>query len=84
MGAYGLAVIVSGLIRFFSAVGGTNGLGFGLVMGGWALVAAVLLLLRWKVLGLILGWSAVLIVGTWFCLELQDKDSFVNMLPEWY
>lgn len=73
LAVYGSALIASGVYRYLTASSAINALGFGLVMGTWAIVAALLMFVRLRPLGLILGWAAVLIAGVWFCMELEDK-----------
>ena len=66
---YGLAVVLSGLYRYFMESGGEKGLWFGLVMGGLVLVASWLQSTRRPILGDVLALLAVLFVGGWFSFE---------------
>ena len=71
--SFGVAVILSGLYRYYTADGGSNGLWFGLVMGGMALLAALLQRTRLALLGDALAAVAALFVGGWFCYENFGK-----------
>ena len=71
---FGVAVISSGLYRFFMEPGGAAGLWFGLVMGGLALLAALLQRTRLAVAGDSLAALAALFVGGWFCYENFGKS----------
>lgn len=70
---FGIAVIVSGLYRFFMEPDGATGLWFGLVMGGVALVAAQLQRTRFSTVGIGMGFAVALLVGGWFCFEVFGK-----------
>jgi len=70
---FGVAVILSGLYRYFLEPGGSAGLWFGLVMGGMALLAALLQRTRLSLLGDGLAAIAALFVGGWFCYENFGK-----------
>ena len=78
MGLFGLIVIGSGLWRFFSAEGGYNGLWFGIVMGGLALISAGLLFVQKTKPGIILGSFSILLVGGWFGYESFVKKGIAN------
>ncbi len=67
--AFGLAVIMSGCLRYFGQEGGIKGLVFGLVMGPLALVAAGVITSGWRRLGRLLGLFSILTVGGWFGYE---------------
>jgi len=71
---FGAAVILSGLYRYFMDPGGSAGLWFGLVMGGLALLAALLQRTRLPLLGDCLAVTAALFVGGWFCYENFAKS----------
>lgn len=67
---FGGVVILSGFYRYFvEANGGENGLWFGLVMGGIALIAAMLQRTRSFLAGDCLAVVTSLLVGGWFCYE---------------
>jgi len=73
---YGLAVMASGLLSLLGREGGTAGLKFGLVMGGLALVAALLLWMNLRLLGTAVAWVAVAFVGGWFVYDAFIKRGF--------
>lgn len=75
---FAVAVIASGLWRFFSAEGGQAGLWFGLLMGGLGLVAASLFATGKPRAGTILAWICLSLVGGWFCYESFVKKGFAN------
>jgi len=66
---FGVAVILSGLYRYFMEPGGIKGLWFGLVMGGVALAGAFVMRTRLPIIGLLLAAVVALFVGGWFCFE---------------
>ncbi len=66
---FGVAVILSGLYRYFMEPGGTSGLWFGLVMGAAALVASLLQTTRISLVGDLLAMVVACFVGGWFCYE---------------
>ena len=70
---FGVAVILSGLYRYFMEPGGTSGLWFGLVMGALALLASLLQMTRISVVGDLLALVVALFVGGWFCYENFGK-----------
>ena len=70
---FGVAVILSGLYRYFMEPGGEKGLWFGLAMGGLALLGALLQRTRLAVVGDLLAAVAALFVGGWFCWENFGK-----------
>ena len=74
IGIFGLAVIAGGVIRhFFSADPSTNGLYFGLVMGGLAVIGAVLAGLNQVLSARVITALAVVVVVLWFGYDmLQD------------
>ena len=75
--AFGIAVISSGLYRYFMEPGGDNGLWFGLITGAAALLAAWLQTKsRWRAPGLWLALIAGLLVGGWFSYENFVKQKF--------
>ncbi|MDY0165599.1 MAG: hypothetical protein RBS80_03600 [Thermoguttaceae bacterium] len=67
---YGLAVLGSGLLSLLAAEPGKAGLWFGVVMGGLALVASLLLYVRLRYLGMGVAWVAVGFVGGWFIYDV--------------
>lgn len=73
IGAFGLAVIASGVIRMLTDARGHNGLYFGLVMGSIALVAAVLAVKRQFLLARIVAGFAIAVVVLWFAFDMY-KD----------
>ena len=80
-GTFGLAVIGSGLWRFFSADGGHAGLWFGIVMGGLALVSAWLSWLgRTRTAAVLIGLCLVF-VGGWFTYESFVKKGLAEAEP---
>ena len=66
---FGVAVILSGVYRYFMEPGGATGLWFGVVMGGVALIGSLLQRTRLAVVGDLLAAVAALFVGGWFCYE---------------
>lgn len=71
IGVFGLAVIAGGLIRyFFSADPSTNGLYFGLVMGGIALVGAVLAFVNQVLPARLITAFAAAVVVLWFGYDM--------------
>lgn len=66
MALFGLAVIASGLIRYLTTTGGENGLYFGLVMGGLALIGALLAAFQFRLAGMLVGLMAIAFVVLWF------------------
>lgn len=70
IGVFGVAVIVSGLVRYLTTPAGQNGLYFGLVMGGLALLGAFLALLNLRLVGKIVGLLAVSFVLLWFGYDM--------------
>lgn len=74
IGVFGLAVVAGGVIRgFFSADPSTNGLYFGLVLGGMALVGAVLAAVNQIWAARIVTALAVAVVVLWFGFDMY-KD----------
>lgn len=74
IGVFGLAVIAGGVIRYyFSADPSTNGLYFGLVLGGWALVGAVLAAVNQVLAARLVTAPAVAVVVMWFSYDMY-KD----------
>jgi len=73
---FGTAVITSGLLSLLGREGGTAGLKFGLVMGGLALVAALLLWMNLRLPGTAVAWLAVAFVGGWFIYDAFIKRGF--------
>jgi len=71
---FGITVILSGLYRYFMEPGGSAGLWFGLVMGGLALVGAILQLTKVPAVGDVLAVLAAIFVGGWFCFENFGKS----------
>ncbi len=70
---FGVAVILSGLYRYFMEPGGTSGLWFGLVMGVLALLASLLQITRIWLAGDLLAMVVASFVGGWFCYENLAK-----------
>ena len=75
-GVYGIAVIASGLYRYFSEEGGEKGLWFGLVMGTLALAAACLVWAQRPLTGKLLAWVVVAFVGGWFIYETSIEKGW--------
>lgn len=73
IGLFGLAVIASGVIRMLTDARGHNGLYFGLVMGGIALIGAVLAGVNRLLLARIIAGFAVSVVLLWFSFDMY-KD----------
>ncbi len=73
IGVFGLAVIASGIIRILTDVNGHNGLYFGLVMGGIALVGAMLAGVNRTLLARIVAGFAIAVVVMWFSFDMY-KD----------
>jgi NADH:ubiquinone oxidoreductase subunit 6 (subunit J) len=73
VGLFGLAVIASGVIRMLTDARGHNGLYFGLVMGGIALLGAVLAGVNRPLLARIVAGFAVAVVVLWFSFDMY-KD----------
>lgn len=73
---YGVAVIASGLYRFLFEEGGEKALWFGLVMGTLALGAACLMWVTRPLIGKILAWVVVALVGGWFIYETSIENGF--------
>ncbi len=80
IGVFGLAVIGSGLIRYLTTPGGENGLYFGLVMGGLAVVGARLAALNQMLAGRIVGGLAVAFVCLWFGYDLYKDSQAANFV----
>ena len=70
---YGVAVIASGMMRYFGDDGGETGLIFGIVMGGISLIAASVFVLQKKWIASVLAWFSVIVVGGWFVYEALIK-----------
>lgn len=72
---YSLAVMASGVYRYFGEPGGANGLWFGVVMGGTGLLAATLQAGGRRFGGNGLAILVALLVGGWFAWEnfVQQK-----------
>jgi peptidoglycan/LPS O-acetylase OafA/YrhL len=73
IGVFGMAVIASGVIRMMTDANGQNGLYFGLVMGGIALVGAVLAAINQVRLARVVAGFAVAVVLLWFVYDMY-KD----------
>lgn len=74
IGVFGLSVVAGGVIRhFFSADPSLNGLYFGLVMGGLALVGAILAVVNRLLAARIVAGVAVAVVVLWFSVDMY-KD----------
>ena len=78
---YGLAVIASGMVRYFGQEGGATGLWFGLIMGLLAITAAIFFHFSKKILGHCLIWSSLLVVGGWFVYEALIKKGLAEAEP---
>jgi|GEM_PF-2739694 len=70
---FGIAVILSGLYRYFMEPNGSAGLWFGLAMGAMALIGALLLKMKHRVPGAILTLLATLFVGGYFTFSCISK-----------
>lgn len=75
---YGAAVIASGMIRYFGSAGGHAGLWFGIVMGSVALAAGGCFLVGKDLVGKILIWFSILVVGGWFVFEALIKKGVLE------
>lgn len=67
---FGAVVIGSGVFQFVTSKSGHNGLYFGLVMGGLALAGALLVALKLRWTGSIVGYLAIAFVLLWFGYEM--------------
>lgn len=70
IGIYGLVVIGSGVIRYLGPDSSTNGLYFGLVLGGWALLGAGLVALNQVLAGRIFAAMAIAVVVMYFSYDV--------------
>lgn len=77
IGVFGLAVIAGGLIRYFFSVDpSTNGLYFGLVMGGTALLGAALAWVNQLLAARLVTAFAAAVVVLWFGYDMfKDLSS---------
>jgi hypothetical protein len=78
---YGLAIIASGMLRYFGEPGGHTGLWFGIVFGTLSLIAAFCFSKSRQRLGMSLMWVSVLFVGGWFFYEAVIKKGVMNAEP---
>ncbi len=81
MWGFGSVVFASGLWRYFGAEGGSNGLWFGVVMGGLAVASGVLFHVRKKSAANLTAWLAILFVGGWFGYEALIKKGITVAEP---
>ena len=78
---YGLCVIGNGMVRYFSEPDGETGLWFGVVMGAFAVLAALFFALRKSAIGNALIGFAILVVGGWFVYEAFVEKGIQSAEP---
>lgn len=78
---YGAAVLGSGLLSLLDSEPGKAGLWFGVVMGGLALVASLLMCARLQRLGMGVAWVTVAFVGGWFIYDIFFRRGVVQDDP---
>ena len=81
MWGFGLIVLASGLWRYFGAEGGTNGLWFGVVMGGVAMASGGLFRIGMATAAGVLAWVSIALVGGWFGYEALIKKGITVAEP---
>lgn len=78
LGIFALVEIGSGVWRFLTTPAGQNGLYFGLITGGIALLGALLAWFGQMLAGRIVGGLGIALTLLWFCYDLY-KDLQANI-----
>ena len=75
---FGCVVVLSGIWRIVSADGGSTGLWFGLILGGFAWFGGLLFWKGRKVPAYTISFLCIALVGGWFGYESFVKKGFAN------